>query len=119
MRGSMEGSDVAATSQAHVNALAAFHPERFGFREYGAGWVKEFSGYGPVAITTLSWPHAQVASYDMVNGERVETDALGLIANLQSNVWGFPPELVVPTNVMAIIPDGGGSVLAAYRLDIG
>lgn len=115
----MAGSEIAATSQVQEAALAAFQPERFGLHQFGAGWVKEFPGFGPVAITTLSWPHAQVPSYDVINGERVETDALGLIANLQSHVWGFPPELVVPTNVMAIIPDGGGSVLAAYRLDVG
>ena len=102
-----------------VAALDAFNPERYGFRRHEAGWVKEFPGYGPVAITTLGWQHAQYPSYDVIGGERVETDALGLIANLQGHVWGFPPELVVPTNVMAIIPDGGGAVLAAYRLDVG
>lgn len=100
-------------------ALAAFHPEAFGFTAMGAGWVKEFEGYGPVAITPLGWPHAQSRSYDVVDGVRVETDALGLIANLQTHVWGFPPELVVPTNVMAIIPDGGGSVLACYQVEKG
>jgi chorismate synthase len=100
-------------------ALKAFAPERFGLRAYANGWVKDFPGYGPVAITPVGWQHAQCPSYDIVDGERIETDALGLIANLQSTVWGFPPELVVPTNIMAIIPDGGGSVLAAYRLDRG
>jgi chorismate synthase len=100
-------------------ALAAFHPEQFGFAALGDGWVKEFDGFGPVVITPLGWPHAQSPSYDAIDGSWVETDALGLIANLQTHVWGFPPELVVPTNVMAIIPDGGGSVLACYRLEKG
>lgn len=100
-------------------ARAALHPERFGFEAFGAGWVKEFPGFGRVAFGTVGWPHARVESYDYVQDARVATDALGLIANLQGHVWGFPPELVVPTNVMAIIPDSGGATLIAYRLDTG
>jgi chorismate synthase len=111
------GSELSTPEQ--IAALEAFNPERFGFARHGAGWVKAFPGYGPVAVTSVSWPHAQHESYDIVDGQRVQTDALGLIANLQQHVWGFPPELVVPTNVMAIIPDSGGSVLAAYRMDTG
>jgi predicted GNAT superfamily acetyltransferase len=107
------------TSPEFSAALDAFAPERFGFRRHARGWVKEFPGYGPVAMTAVGWQHAQSPSYDVVDGRRIETDSLGLIANLQSHVWGFPPELVVPTNIMAIIPDGGGSVLVAYRLDRG
>jgi predicted GNAT superfamily acetyltransferase len=107
------------SSSEFMVACDAFNPERFGFRPLASGWVKEFSDYGPVAITPVGWQHAQCPSYDLIKGERVEADALGLIANLQSHVWGFPPELVVPTNVMAIIPDGGGSVLAAYQLERG
>src|SRR5215213_916841 len=112
-------AEVPFSSSEIAAARDAFNPERFGFRPLASGWVKEFPDYGPVAITPLGWHHAQCPSYDVINGERVETDALGLIANLQSHVWGFPPELVVPTNIMAIIPDGGGAVLAAYRLEVG
>src|SRR5215203_2809564 len=118
-RGHRMPADESTPSPELAAALNAFNPERFGFQRHGAGWVKEFHGYGPVAITTLGWQHAQSPSYDLIDGKRVETDALGLIANLQSHVWGFPSELVVPTNIMAIIPDGGGAVLAAYRLDVG
>jgi chorismate synthase len=115
----MPGSEASIASPEFAAALEAFHPERFGFRRFGGGWVRDFADYGPVAITPLSWPHAQVESYDRVDGQVVATDALGLIANLQQTVWGFPPELVVPTNVMAIIPDSGGAVLAAYQIEKG
>lgn len=115
----MPATESEMSTSERTAALEAFDPERFGFTRHGAGWVREFPGYGPVAVTAVSWPHAQCESYDVLDGRRVSTDALGLIANLQQTVWGFPPELVVPTNVMAIIGDSGGAVLAAYRQEIG
>lgn len=111
---------VAEPDASHVApALAAFAPERFGFRRHRHGWLKEFPGLGTVAFAPLSWPHAQTPSYDLIDGARTATDALGLVVALQEQVWGFPPELVVPTNVMAILPDAGGAVLVAYRLEAG
>ncbi|MGH2530667.1 MAG: hypothetical protein ACRDJW_00045 [Thermomicrobiales bacterium] len=100
-------------------ALDAFAPERFEFHRHQGGWVKEFAGLGVVVFTALSWPHGQTPSFARVEGQTVPTDALGLIVALQQQVWGFPPELVVPTNVMAILPDSGGAVLVAYDLDVG
>jgi predicted GNAT superfamily acetyltransferase len=99
-------------------ALSAFDPARFGFEPYLHGWVKEFAGLGAVAVTALGWPHGQAPSYDrdVVSGEPVAMDPLNLVVWLQARVWGMPPDLLVPSNVLAIIPDTGGSVLAAYEL---
>jgi predicted GNAT superfamily acetyltransferase len=102
-------------------ALAAFDPARFGFRPYRNGWVKEFAGLGTVAVTPLGWPHGQAPSYDRdtASGEPVPLDPLNLVVWLQARVWGMPPDLLVPSNVLAIIPDTGGAVLAAYELEKG
>jgi len=97
-------------------ALEALAPERFGFRPYQSGWIREFTGIGDVAFAPLGWHHAQSPSYNVVNGERVPITVLELIVLLQERVWGFPPELTVPTNVLAIIPDGGGQTIIAYDL---
>ena len=81
--------------------------------------MKSVPGLGNVIYASLAWPHAQCPSYDLVNGERVPMDALSLIVQLQAKVWGMPPELLVPMNVLAILADTGGSVLIAYREDKG
>jgi predicted GNAT superfamily acetyltransferase len=44
---------------------------------------------------------------------------LNLIVRLQGETWGMPPEEVVPANILAVLRDGGGSVLAAYRPEVG
>ena len=106
--------DGAAASAERAAALAAFAPERFGFRPDRAGWLKDVPGLGPVAVVPLAWQHAHAASYDEVNGERVETDALGLIVGLQGRTWGMPPGDLVPSNLLAVVADTGGSVLVAY-----
>jgi chorismate synthase len=100
-------------------AVAALHPERFGFRRYRDGWRKSFPGIGEVIFAPLGWQHARCASYDLVDGIKEPLDALELVVHLQARVWGMPPELLVPTNVLAILPDTGGSVLVAYRQEIG
>lgn len=100
-------------------AVAALHPERFGMRRDRDGWRKTFSGLGEVVFAPLSWPHARCPSYDRVDGVAEPLDALSLVVNLQARVWGMPPDLLVPTNILAILPDGGGSVLVAYREEIG
>lgn len=97
-------------------ALAALHPGRFGFAPFRNGWIKDFPGLGGVAFTALGWPHAQSPSYDRVGGERVPMDPLNLVVWLQARVWGMPPELLVPSNVLGIIPDTGGAVLVAYEM---
>ncbi|MEA2522842.1 MAG: hypothetical protein QOF73_69 [Thermomicrobiales bacterium] len=95
-------------------AIDAFHPTRFGFEQYGEGWIKRDSHAGAMVITPLSWQHAQVPSFDVVDGRRVPTDPLNLLCALQALTWGMPPELLVPSNVLAIMADTGGGVLAAY-----
>src|SRR3954470_111585 len=100
-------------------AVAALHPERFGLRRHRDGWRKTFAGLGDVVFAPLGWQHAQCASYDLVDGAREPLDALRFLVRLQARVWGMPPEELVPVNILAILPDTGGSVLVAYREDLG
>jgi chorismate synthase len=100
-------------------AVAALHPERFGLRRRRDGWQKTVPGIGEVVFAPLGWQHAQCRSYDLVDGVREPVDALSLLVRLQARVWGMPPDELVPVNVLAILPDTGGSVLAAYREDLG
>lgn len=100
-------------------AVAALHPERFGLRRHREGWRKNFPGLGEVVFAPLGWQHAQCQSFDVVAGEREPLDALLLLVRLQARVWGMPPEELVPVNMLAVLPDTGGSVLVAYREDDG
>ncbi len=114
--------DRARAAREHADtelAVAALHPQRFGLNKHRDGWVKHVPGLGNVVFASLAWPHAQCPSYDLVDGERVPMDALSLIVQLQAKVWGMPPELLVPMNILAILADTGGSVLVAYREDRG
>jgi predicted GNAT superfamily acetyltransferase len=102
-------------------AVAALHPERFGLQRHRDGWRKTFAGIGDVVFAPLGWQHAQCASYDLleVDGARDPLDALRFLVRLQARVWGMPPEELVPVNILAILPDTGGSVIVAYREDLG
>jgi predicted GNAT superfamily acetyltransferase len=100
-------------------AVAALHPERFGLRRHRDGWLRTFPDLGPVVFAPLAWQHAQCPSYDVVDGSRESLDALQLLVRLQARVWGMPPEELVPVNMLAILADTGGSVLVAYREDLG
>lgn len=100
-------------------AVTTLHPERFGFRRHREGWRKPFPGLGEVVFAPLGWQHAQCPSFDMVAGEREPVDALTLLVRLQARVWGMPPAELVPVNILAILPDTGGSVLVAYREETG
>ena len=100
-------------------AVAALHPERFGLRRHRDGWRKTIPGLGDVVFAPLGWQHAQCASYDLVDGAREPLDALRFLVRLQARVWGMPPEELVPVNILAILPDTGGSVLVAYREELG
>ncbi len=100
-------------------AVAALHPERFGMRRLRDGWRKAFPGISEVVFAPLGWQHAQCPSYRYLDDDRVPTDALSLVVHLQDHVWGMPPEELVPVNVLAILPDTGGSVLVAYREELG
>src|SRR5215207_8758436 len=100
-------------------AVAALHPERFGLRRHRDGWRKSIPGLGNVVFAPLGWQHAQCASYDLVDCIREPLDALRFVVRLQARVWGMPPEELVPVNILAILPDTGGSVIAAYREDLG
>src|SRR5262245_10205184 len=98
-----------------ATALAAFDPQRFGCEPYGRGWLRNDPALGPILFTALAWEHAMLHSYDIVDGERLPMDTLEFVVHLQRHVWGMPPELLVPTNVMAILPNGGGAVIAAWQ----
>ncbi|MGH2617227.1 MAG: hypothetical protein ACRDJC_18495 [Thermomicrobiales bacterium] len=100
-------------------AVAALHPERFGLRRHRDGWRKSFSGLGDVIFAPLGWQHAQCMTYDLIDGAREPLDALTLLVRLQARVWGMPAAELVPVNILAILPDTGGSVLVAYREDVG
>ncbi|MBA2595969.1 MAG: hypothetical protein M3Q50_14930 [Chloroflexota bacterium] len=100
-------------------AVAALHPERFGFRRQRDGWRRPFAGLGDVVFAPLGWQHAQCPSYDLVDGGREPIDALTLVVRLQERVWGMPAAELVPVNILAILPDTGGSVLVAYREEMG
>ena len=111
----MRAAACGATSPEYRSVLAAFRPERYGFRACGAGWAKEFAGLGTVIIAPLSWQHAHVPSYRRDGADRVPTDVLNLLVRLQEQTWGMPPEDVVPANLLAVLADTGGSVLAAHQ----
>jgi chorismate synthase len=100
-------------------AVAALHPERFGMLRHRDGWLKAFPGLGNVVFAPLGWQHARCMTYDLVDGAREPLDALTLVVHLQARVWGMPPAELVPVNILAILPDTGGSVLVAYREDAG
>src|SRR5215207_5441990 len=102
-------------------SVAALHPERFGLRRHREGWRKSIPGLGDVVFAPLGWQHAQCASYDFleVDGAREPLDALRFLVRLQARVWGMPPEELVPVNILAILADTGGSVLVAYREELG
>ena len=100
-------------------AVAALHPERFGLKRHREGWKKPVPGLGEVVFAPLGWQHAQCASYDLLDGEQEPLDALRLVVRLQARVWGMPPEELVPVNMLAILPETGGSVIVAYREDAG
>jgi predicted GNAT superfamily acetyltransferase len=100
-------------------AVAALHPERFGLRRRRDGWRKPFPDLGQVVFAPLGWQHAQCPSFDLIDGERVPLDALSFVVRLQARVWGMPPEELVPVNMLAVLPDTGGSVIVAYREEAG
>jgi predicted GNAT superfamily acetyltransferase len=100
-------------------AMAALHPARLGLRPHAGGWRKDVPGLGTVAFAPLSWPHAHAASNLSCHQDPHPGSALDLLVDLQRQVWGLPPEDVVPANLLAVLPDTGGSVLVAYRADVG
>ena len=100
-------------------AVAALHPERFGLRRHRDGWRKTIAGLGEVVFAPLGWQHAQCPSYNLADGSREPLDALRFLVRLQARVWGMPPEELVPVNILAILPDTGGSVIVAYREELG
>ncbi|MGD9711936.1 MAG: hypothetical protein AB7V46_07725 [Thermomicrobiales bacterium] len=100
---------------AMANALQALAPDRFGFRPHLQGWLRDFPKVGSVAFARLAWPHNQVHSYDEDASGVVNTNALSLLVPLQQRVWGFPPEEVVPVNVLTILEDTGGGIIVAYE----
>jgi len=108
-----------AASLAHSAALAAFRPDRYGFRPYDGGWRKDVDGLGPVAVVGLGWQHAMAASDDRGSDVRVPLNALDFVVELQRRTWRMPAEDLVPANILAILTDTGGSVLVAYDPRVG
>ncbi len=112
----MTGGDPVAT------ALAAFAPDRLGFRPFGdhGAWIRESGSGGDVVVTPLAWQHAHSPSYLRRGGEpEPGMDALKLLVELQRNVWGMRPEDLVPANLLGLLAETGGSVLAAYDRALG
>jgi chorismate synthase len=105
---------------ARADALAGFAPERFGFRpfgEYKESWIRETGAGEAIVVAPLAWQHAHAPSYLQRGGpgaEREEMDALKLLVELQRDVWGMRPEDLVPANLLGLLAETGGSVLAAY-----
>ena len=95
------------------DAVAALDPRRWGCEPGAGGWATRRPGLGEIRIARLGWEHAR-APVDGSGG-----NALGLLVALQAEVWGMPPEETVPANLLAVLPDTGGSVLAAYRAAAG
>ncbi len=104
------------TDAARADALAALDPCRWGCSPLPGGWEIALPGIGRVRIARLGWPHAQCIA---IPGTSDQVDALAFLAQLQGEVWGMPPSEWVPANLLAVIADTGGSVLAAYRADAG
>jgi chorismate synthase len=100
-------------------AVAALHPQRFGLRRYRDGWRKTFPGLGNVVFAPLGWQHAQCPSYDVHDAKSEPLDALSFLVRLQAHVWGMPPQDLVPVNMLAALPDTGGSIIVAYREELG
>ena len=110
---------VSAASPTHAAALEAFRPDRYGFRPYHDGWIKDVEGLGPVVVAGLGWQHAQAASYDRTDDGRVPMNALDLVVELQRRTWEMPSQDLVPANILAVLADTGGSALAAYDPRLG
>ncbi len=99
-----------------ASAGDAFDPRRHGFDPDRGGWRRAFPAIGEVAIRALTWEHAHLPSYDRSNGP---LDALRFVVELQRQTWGLPPEDLVPANLLSVLADTGGSVLVAYRAELG
>lgn len=94
----------------------AFDPSRYGLQRDGLGWRIQIDTIGAVRFAELGWAHAQVES--AAPGDP-HVDGLAFLAQLQGTVWGMPPQDWVPSNFLAVLADTGGSVIAAYREDLG
>lgn len=105
--------------RARDESLAAFAPERFGLTRYKGGWTAELNPVGTVAFAPLNWTHNQAPSHWPGSGDWTVSNALQLMAQLQEEVWGFPPQDTVPVNILSIIEDTGASLLVAYELEKG
>ena len=104
------------TESARQSALAALDPRRWECSPCLAGWTTRLPDIGELRIASLGWQHAQTPARD---GEGDGANALGLLVALQGEVWGMPPEETVPANLLAVLPETGGSVLVAYRAETG
>lgn len=108
------------TPGGHASDAAPFWlPATFGFAPFDHGWRKTLPGAGDVAFAPLAWPHAQTPSHAVADGRREPMDALLFVVHLQAETWGMPPSELVPVNLLAVLADSGGSLLVAYRPELG
>lgn len=99
-----------------ATARAAFDLSRYGLSPVASGWSALLPELGRVRFAELGWAHAQVESGDP---GAPHVDGLAFLAQLQGTVWGMPPQDWVPSNFLAVLADTGGSVIAAYREELG
>lgn len=98
-------------------ARAAFHPTRFGFQADRAGWTTLAAGRR-LTIAPLAWQHALAADSSALDSPTLGSP-LNFVVDLQRQVWGMPAADLVPANLLAVLPDTGGSLLVAYDPDLG
>lgn len=97
-------------------SLKTLDPRRWGCEPAPGGWTTYCPGLGEVRIARLGWQHALANA--SANGVE-DTSALSFLVALQAETWGMPPAETVPANLLAVLADTGGSVLVAYRPELG
>jgi predicted GNAT superfamily acetyltransferase len=108
--------DASPSETALSDARERLDPRRWGCAPLPGGWSTSRPEIGDIHIARLGW---QSVRNSAGVGAASGPDALNFLANLQGEVWGMPAEEWVPANILAILPDTGGTVLAAYRADVG
>lgn len=98
-------------------AMRCFAPDGLGWTPGSTGWSGDVRGL-PVAVSLLSWEHAQLPVVG-ADERGSAVDALGLLVELQQATWSMPAAEVVPANMLAVIAETGGAVLAAYDPRLG